>query len=95
MTLRRTIPEYVSAFFASLTVGVLVGCFVCLGLLGFGWWADVPSSARAIWVYWPAVGTGSLLTGYLLWQFISGSMMPSELWQIVSGVFDGVNDGPP
>jgi hypothetical protein len=53
---------------------------ICFGLLGFAWWANVPTVDRPIWVYWPAIGSGVLMWCYTGWLFFTDKYSPSEMW---------------
>ena len=59
----------------------MIGATVCLGLLGFSWWAQVPAGNRLLWVYLPAVGAGVLMWFYALWLFLSGELSPEDMWE--------------
>jgi hypothetical protein len=90
--LHITASDIVSAALASLVLGVLVGAAICLALLGFGWWANIPSEGRWQWAYIPATVFGCCMSIYMFWQFVSGKLLPIEIWERIRGFFDGVND---
>jgi hypothetical protein len=84
---RDPIGFVLSSLFTSLCVGAFTGVMVCLGLLGFAWWANIPTVNRVVWVYAPALAFGVLIWLYVAWLFFTGASSPEEMWERLKDYF--------
>ena len=70
---------------------ILAGFFA---IMGFGWWAGVPSQGWWQWAFLPSLIAGGCMSLYMIWLFVSCKLLPEEIWQRIGRFFEGVNDGP-
>jgi uncharacterized BrkB/YihY/UPF0761 family membrane protein len=90
---RNPIQFVLSSLLASLGVGAVVGAMICLVLLGFSWWASIPTVSRQTWVYIPAVTSGMFVWFYVAWLFFTGASSPEEMGERLKDYFQYGIDG--
>jgi multisubunit Na+/H+ antiporter MnhB subunit len=78
--------DVISACFAAFVAGALIAISVGLCLLGYAWWGAIPQLSWGAWVYIPAVGCGVVAWLYMLWLFLSGELLQSEMWSRIGGL---------
>ncbi len=90
-----TLSDKVAAVFLSLLASALVGFVFSVAGAGLFWWNDLPVPRPSAWFVTILVGVITTTFFAVLWQFISGNLLPSELWNRLCAFFTEGNDASP